>query len=353
MRVLVVGGGVAGSLYALLETVKGVEVEVVDVSRHYARPCGEAVPSPELVERAFPRQKWMAEAWSHIFNMYVKSYVVDRLRKVLLAYATLDEGVVLYRVDNPGYTVGYIVDKKVMVEAWRGRAEAEGARFRVVGGWVEPGRAAASYGRVVYACAGCARRLGRKYRMKALVARFYCERSRLLEEYGVDGAIVFVRGLHGYVWAWRAGGRINAGIGALEGTATPDELLAYFRIVHGMDGCGRPGWSRIYWFHPHNPAEPLWEGVYVLGEAAGLVTALAEGMRPAMLSAYALHTGDEWFGRKLAELAGRGRATARNLGIMLSMERFARTLINNARLEYAVNPPTIKDILAGRLPGRG
>lgn len=292
--VRVAGLGPAGAWYTMLLAERGVEVEAYDARRRYDKPCGEAVPARWVVGDWLLRANWSIEM------MRVEPPVVDRIRSVAIAYVDAGGWLVDYEVDDPGHRVGYVVDKQAWIEKVIERAERRGARIRR-GEPLRPRDAD------VVACGGSCVPPGEGPRVdaRAVVFQCYAARSSLLSWIGVDAVIVFspaIRG-PGYAWAWRAGaGRVNAGVGWIGWSPRPGDGEELARALLGLDGRCAGSYSAITWRRPPK----TWEqgGRVYIGEAAGMVTPMAEGIRPAILSALAAAYDDRELWRRLRRLAG-------------------------------------------------
>ena len=333
MRVVVLGGGVAGASLALslLEFYPGAEVEVVE-PRGYRYPCGEAVPYSafELGGDGGP----VVEV--------LRKHVMRRIRgfRMCVSRGGRDEEKVDCVGVDYGYDVGAIIDKYAFVEDLRRRAERRGARFI-------RGRARSTVRDCVFVDATrsigvgwqvCGGRMytivdargpfseSPEYEKLAVVRGFARGRAvtPMGDEIGRDEIyFYFDAGFMGYYWVFPAAREPydwNVGIGMTSedlarlstakyswGGSKPTLHTLNHRLsrIHGLERVEGEQGKKIKVARPSRAAV---DGRIVrIGEAGGfIVPYTGEGIRPAIESAIALAvdlTEEERPGRRLKALA--------------------------------------------------
>ena len=349
MTTVVRGAGPAGALFAVrllsrwrqgLDTPRFPKPLILtDISREYRRPCGEAVPDPRLVCDAVGWNTWTCTVWDDLFSTYLAADVRHTVTSTALVCRC--PGKTLARIDtsSPARPFFHIIDKKRLVHRLRRTAEALGAEIRYGDTETRP---------TVVACSTCAAAYRRGEVLAAAnVVRAIAKESPVLDQYGVDAAIIVSTSLPGgYAWAWHTGsGTVNCGAGTLSHIIHPTTLLG---IARELGACGkdilREEYSRIYWFKPINVLEKH-NGLYYIGEAAGLVTHLAEGIRPALLSAYALAENNQGLARELQRAAAQGARLLKRVTKLTRSEKPLKALIAATTPLDGARPPSIHTIL--------
>lgn len=291
LRLVVLGGGVAGSYLALLASRTGMSVDVFEARGRYAKPCGEVVA-------AGIADKIPGDLVKTVIRRYL--FYVDGMQA---------EEVVL---DKPGWLV---VDKPGLIHRLLSGAEEQGARItrKAV---LEPPRLDRREGVVVDA-RGPYSDIPRRTIMLA---------RAVVRNTGLDPETVelwFDTRRTGFYWVFPHNSEGDANVGAgFIGEHHPHILLHRFIEAHGLLSHGEIVDMR---------AAPLTidggslykDGVVAVGEAAGLVNPLTgEGIRPAMLSAEALAEA----------LARTGHGYYRELLVQLYRDRIAK-LMGSIRLQ--------------------
>ncbi len=257
MRVVVAGGGVAGSSLALQLASQGVEVDLYDRMMSYGKACGDALTLRPGIE------KLVEETES--YRGEVGRYTV-RVEGREVAYVGL------------GRRNWVIIDKRRLVDGLRGIAEAEGARIHYRPWAGEKGDI------TVDARGPYAWRLRGSVMVYRIIARAEWERDHALLDFRVSS--------RGFYWVFPAdpeGKMVNIGGGFEEYPKLGQVKASVFRyareLLGGFEVLDERG-------APVTVKGPilLHDGeAYRVGEAAGLVVSTAgEGNRPAILSAEAL-----------------------------------------------------------------
>lgn len=252
---VVVGGGVAGSVFSWLMGRRGFSVRVYDMGGRYFKPCGEVVPAGLLnflEERGIPQPS-----------------VLNRIR----VFEFIVEGrSLVYEFDYP---VWVSIEKAEWVERLR---EESGAGLHV--GAVEPCRVRSEAGRLVVDARGPFASRGRRI----VVWRAYARRPFPGSERVV---VVLSFDPLGLAWVFPHGDEANIG-GGFVGVADPREPSLGLLRTAGLEPGGLRGeayslvtlWPRV--------RRVTCSRVLTVGEAAGFVQSLGgEGIRPAVLSAVA------------------------------------------------------------------
>ncbi len=315
---VVVGGGVAGSVFSWLAGRAGFTVRLYEMSRRYVKPCGEVVPAGLLRflgSRGVPAPRVLN-------GIRVFEFVAGGERAVF---------------EFPE-AVWVSIDKHEWVERLRGESGAE-LRVRAV----EPCSVAGEARRFAIDARGPFGASGRRIVVWRAYARSpYPGADRVV--------VVFSFTPLGLAWVFPHGDEANIGGGFL-GVPRPRELsLRLLRRV-GLEPRGLRGeayslvtvWPRV--------RRLTCRGVLAVGEAAGFVQSLGgEGIRPAAVSAAAaveaaMAADGFWEAVSLYEaLTARLGAEARLSAALLSAAPFAWRLL--LRREAA---PLVERWLSGGL----
>ena len=282
MRVVIAGGGPAGSTLALLLAQHGIDVTLY-TGGSYSRPCGEAIPH---------QHTWLVPPTRTVEDCIFES-TVDAVYNAVFCYAK-PRAAYCKPLGDTIRPYGFMLDKERFVECLRSAAERSGAE--IVDARIDPRSLARELLDAVVIDARGNAVLG----YDALIAvRWYVRDCRFCERY----TAYFVFGdFPGYAWAFPHGEIYNVGIGfrlewASERGLRLDDYLRMASRILGFDpwsarGGDRPA-SVITLAEPGMPASFNHSVVYVrIGEAGGFIVPYSgEGIRPAIESAMAAAAG--------------------------------------------------------------